>query len=272
MSDALATWSAPRLAKFEVALGHALADVEPVALREACRYPLRTGGKRIRPLLCLAAAEAVGGESEQALAAATAIELVHTYSLVHDDLPAMDDDDERRGRPTVHVAFGEAVAILVGDALLTEAFLHVAHQPPLVRELSLAAGARGMVAGQFRDITGLAHDGDSLVLLHRQKTGALIRAAVRMGGMSAGADGAALDRLSRYGELVGLAFQVADDVLDAEQDAGADGPPSFLRLYGREWTVNEARRLAAEAETCARQLPQGEPLAWLARFAVERAH
>lgn len=270
MTPELLDWARPRLARVEAELAACFSDVEPARLREACQYPILTGGKRIRPLLALAACEATGSPCAAAIDAAVAVELLHTYSLVHDDLPAMDDDDFRRGRPTTHRVYGDAVAILVGDALLTEAFARVASSPRLVAELALAGGARGMVGGQYRDIENLAHDLDSLVLLHHLKTGALIRASVRMGALAGGASD--LERVTVYGERVGLAFQVADDLLDADQDAGEGGPPSFVRLRGREWTAAEARRLASSAIDAVSALPGAEPLVWLARFAVERAH
>jgi geranylgeranyl pyrophosphate synthase len=270
MTERLAAWTASTLPAFESALLARFEDAD-AGFREALRYPLQTGGKRIRPLLTFAAAEAVGGRSTDALPVALALELVHTYSLVHDDLPAMDDDDLRRGRPTVHKVYGEALAILVGDALLTEAFVEVAHAPLLVRELASAAGAVGMVGGQVLDIAGGANDLAALTRLHARKTGALIRAAVRMGGLSAGASAAAMDTLTTYGEAMGLAFQVADDVLDAAQDAAPDGPPSFVRLLGVDGAGAEAARLAGVACAAAAALPNGAMLADLARFAVERS-
>jgi geranylgeranyl pyrophosphate synthase len=274
----LRAWATVRLPPFEAALAATFADAVPATLREACRYPLQTGGKRIRPLLAMAAAEAAGGDWRAALPAAVAIELLHTYSLVHDDLPCMDDDDERRGRPTVHVRFGENVAVLVGDALLTEAFATLAagaYAPGLatrlVAELARASGAAGMIAGQALDIgmDGPVVHMDSLVRLHRAKTGALIRAAVRMGGLCGGAtDLAAFDA---YGDAVGLAFQVQDDLLDADQDADAGGPPSFVKLLGVDGTRTAARTHAEEAIAAVAALPGGDALRALARFTVDRA-
>lgn len=269
MSPELRGWGAPHLARIEAELAGVGDSAEP-SFRDALLYPLQTGGKRIRPLLACAAAESVGGTSDDAMDAAIALELVHTYSLVHDDLPAMDDDDERRGRPTVHVVFGEAAAILVGDALLTAAFERIAHAPPLVRELARAAGGAGMVGGQFLDVYRKAPDLESLTHLHRLKTGALLRAAVRMGGLAAGADEAQLLTLSRYGAAVGLAFQVADDLLDADEVAAEGGPPSFVRLLGVEGARREALRLADEAVSAVQSLPNPLILAALARYTVER--
>jgi geranylgeranyl pyrophosphate synthase len=287
MTDAaLAAWTAARLPVLEAALAGCFADAFPPRLQEACRYPISTGGKRIRPLLCLAAAEAVGGDWRTALPAAVALELLHTYSLVHDDLPCMDDDDERRGRPTVHKVYGEGVAVLVGDALLTEAFAVLAahgqsDDPPapprssaLVRELARAGGAAGMIAGQGVDIgmDGPVADVEALVRLHRAKTGALLRASVRMGAIAVGADAGALAALSTYGDAVGLAFQVQDDVLDADQDAGDDGPPSFVKLFGLDGARAEAARHATEARAALAGLPSPAALEALARRIVERTN
>jgi geranylgeranyl diphosphate synthase, type II len=192
-------------------------------LDEALRYPLEAGGKRIRPVLCLAVTDAAGGDVEEALPAAAAIELVHTFSLVHDDLPALDDDDERRGRPSAHVAFGEGIALLAGDALLAEA-----HRLALTYETNevareLADATLGMIGGQYRDITG---DVSDLEALHRLKTGRLFVAAVRTGLAVAGVGEAERARWLAFGDEVGLLFQVVDDVLDGDgytERLGADG-------------------------------------------------
>ncbi len=201
----------------------------PGILARAVRYSLFAGGKRIRPILALAAAEAVGAKSDSAVPVAASLECIHTYSLIHDDLPALDNDDFRRGQPTSHKVFGDAVAILAGDALLTHAFTLAADArwspdiPPDVRiavihELGVASGGAGMVGGQVEDILleGGRVNLEDLTFIHTHKTGALIRASVRIGGMigSASADG--LHRLSLYGDQIGLAFQIADDILDVE--------------------------------------------------------
>ncbi len=277
MSPALRSWCDERLPAVEAALSASLAGVVPPRLREACEYPVQTGGKRIRPLLALAAAEAVGGDWRAAIPAATAVELVHTYSLVHDDLPCMDDDVARRGRPTVHVQYGENVAVLVGDALLTEAFQVLAAAPlpsrhvvRLVAELATGAGSTGMIAGQAYDIgmDGPVCAMGPLLRLHRSKTGALIRASVRMGALSVGAtDLAALDA---YADAVGLAFQVQDDVLDADQDADEAGPPSFVKLLGLDATRAAAQAHADRAFAALGDLPGAMALRELARFTVER--
>ncbi len=280
-------WRRDRQDRVESALAEVFAEAWPPRFREACQYPLRTGGKRLRPLLCLAAAEAVGGvagggtprpsEENPALIAAVALELLHTYSLVHDDLPCMDDDAMRRGRPTVHVVYGEGTAVLVGDALLTEAFATLGRLPPglvapMVRELAAAGGASGMIAGQALDIglDGAVVDRGALERLHRAKTGALLRASVRMGGVAAGADSDTLAALGMFGDAVGLAFQIRDDVLDADQDAREGGPPSFVRLLGRDGAQALARAQADAAVAAVRHLPAPGPLCALAAMAVER--
>ena len=205
-------------------------------LEEALRYSLESGGKRVRPVLSLAVAEANGASVDHALPAAAALELVHTFSLVHDDLPAMDDDDERRGRPSAHVAFGEGVALLAGDALLTEALrLALSYGSEDVAR-DLADATLGMIGGQYRDITG--DDGD-LEELHRLKTGRLFVAAVRVGLDAAGVAQDARDEWVAFGEEVGLLFQVVDDLLDG------DG-------YAERLGVEEARRLADEVAARAR--------------------
>lgn len=276
-------WAAAGVAAVEAHLDAVFPDV-PDRLGQACRYPIRTGGKRMRPLFVFAAAEALSGRpgwtAPGALDAACALELVHTYSLVHDDLPCMDDDDLRRGLPTVHKAYAENIAVLVGDALLTEAFVVAAGVPglgaELCRTLGRAAGLRGMIGGQGMDIgvDGPVADVATLTELHRLKTGALLRAALRLGGLCAGADEATLATLDRCGDAVGLAFQVHDDWLDADQDEGKgdDGPPSFVRLLGREGTVALARRYTDTALAEAAALPHPAALAALVRFTVERSH
>jgi geranylgeranyl pyrophosphate synthase len=279
--NALAAWSAAACAEVEGVLDAAFPSVWPAAFGEAMRYPVFGGGKRVRPLLTLAAFEAVSpsGARSCVLPFAAAVELVHTYSLVHDDLPAMDDDDVRRGRPTVHRAFDEATAILVGDALLTEAFAVLAAAPlpaevvvQAVALLARASGHAGMVGGQAADV-GLGasvRDVETLMRLHAGKTGALIHAAVRLGGLAAGADASALAALDAYGHAIGLAFQLADDVLDADEAEDPDGPPSYVRLLGLQATASKARALADEAIAAVAALPAPEHLIALARFTVER--
>jgi len=276
----LSEWVAPRRAQVDALLAARFGDAWPPRFQEACRYPLATGGKRLRPLLTRAAGEAVAGPAapvDALVHAGAALELVHTYSLVHDDLPAMDDDDLRRGQPTVHRAFDEATAVLVGDALLTEAFAVLAACPcpaearvAMVGELARAAGHVGMVGGQAADIAWTGGGLDALLAVHRGKTGALFEAACVLGALAAGA--AEPLTLRRYGATVGLAFQLADDVLDADQDAGEEGPPSYVRLLGVDETRDRARALAMQAEELALTLPYPDALVALARFAVARDH
>jgi geranylgeranyl diphosphate synthase type II len=240
----------------------------PATIHRAMRYSLFAGGKRIRPLLAIAAAEAVSDAPVGIESAACVLELIHTYSLIHDDLPALDNDDLRRGRPTCHKVFGDAMAILAGDALLTLAFEVLAklegvdaeRRIALVRELATASGTvNGMIGGQVNDIEGegkspTAHLLDSI---HRAKTGALLRASVRMGAIYAGAGPEQLEALTLFGEHVGLAFQIVDDVLDVEQSSEALGKTAgkdaqqnkitFPAVYGieRSREMAEQERLAA---------------------------
>jgi len=200
--------------------------IPPQQLHRAMRYSLLAGGKRLRPILVLAAGEAFGADAEDLMPAACAIEMIHTYSLIHDDLPAMDNDDLRRGRPTCHKEFGEAVAILAGDALLTQAFLSLAsdsvnrdpeRQVRVIREIARAAGTvDGLIGGQMADLEseGKQVGPRALEYIHRSKTGAMICASVVVGGVIAGASDAQIDKLRAYGERIGLAFQIADDILD----------------------------------------------------------
>lgn len=281
MTD-LHAWMGERRDALDRFMGDLFADAWPGPFAEPLRYPVFGGGKRVRPILCLAAYEAVTvppGPFTPALSAAAALELVHTYSLVHDDLPAMDDDDERRGRPTVHVAYDEPTAILVGDALLTEAFAVLARAPlsaavrmTLVARLASAAGYLGMIGGQAADvgIGGPVQDLDTLTALHAGKTGALLQASAAMGGFVAEAAPSDQAALETYGKAVGLAFQLADDVLDAHEDAGEDGPPSYVKLLGIDETRRRASALANDAIEAARALPRGDALVDLARFIVER--
>jgi geranylgeranyl diphosphate synthase type II len=267
-----------------------LAANVPPRLHESMRYSLLAGGKRLRPVLCLAFAEAVLRESTVSRVvedAACSLEFIHTYSLVHDDLPSMDNDDMRRGRPTNHKVYGEAMAILAGDSLLTDAFALVAGGPepvrgPLCRELAVGSGSAGMVGGQVLDIAEdrPAHI-DYLTRMHRLKTGALIRAACRMGVVAAGGSADALARADAYGDAVGLAFQIADDVLDVTGDAssmgkavGADaaaGRFTFPAVLGLEESRQLAARKVAEAISAVQPLEGNDgPLAALARYSVER--
>jgi len=256
------------------------ADAAPEELNKAMRHLVFPGGKRLRPALAYAGAEAAGGDPRRATPMAAAVELVHTYSLVHDDLPCMDDDDERRGRPTVHVVFGDAVAVLAGDALQACAFeaLTTSEAHALagaeavavaVGRLSRAIGAAGLVGGQVDDLAfEVGHTTEAAVVsIHRRKTGALIQAAVAGGGVMAGGSPGLVARLERYGEAVGVAFQVADDLLDADEDEGC----SLLPLLGIEGARARAEQLLEAALDELEGLGErAEPLRELARFAVRR--
>ncbi len=276
---------------------------DPSRLHEAMRYSAMQGGKRVRPALCLLAAEAVGGALSRALPAACALEMIHVYSLVHDDLPAMDDDDLRRGKPTNHKVFGEATAILVGDALQAHAFETIGkayHDDPalgldLVRLLAEAAGATGMVHGQALDMAGAPSRGEAprmaalprteaaLEDLHRRKTGALLRASVLMGARAGGErmTGPRWEALDGYARAVGLCFQVMDDVLDCTatteelgKTAGKDVAQdklTYVALLGLEGARAKAAGLEAEAVArIATFGPRAEPLRALARYVTSR--
>ena len=237
------------------------AATPPVTIHRAMRYSLFAGGKRLRPILCMEAARAISGDAAGAETAACALEMIHTYSLIHDDLPALDNDDLRRGKPTCHKVFGEAMAILAGDALLTLAFqvlgaiesVDAAARAAMVLELATASGTPGgMIAGQVSDLEGEGKTPDPLLLesIHRAKTGALLRASLRIGAIYAGASREQFEALSLYGEHVGLAFQIVDDVLDVVESSEALGKTpgkdaaqqkiTFPAVYGLE----QSRRMA----------------------------
>lgn len=264
-------------------------------LADAMTYGVLNGGKRLRPFLIYATAEALGGRREQADCAAVAMEMVHSYSLVHDDLPAMDDDDLRRGKPTCHIAFDEATAILAGDGLLTAAFDVLANAPhqndvqrlKLIRLLSAGAGGAGMVAGQCIDLgnVGKQMSLEQLETMHRHKTGALIRAAVQMGAVVASEqpDAAITQALEIYANAIGLAFQVWDDILDIEGDTatlgkqqGADlalNKPTYPALLGMEGARTKAQDLIATAHAALQQVSgDTKVLAQLADYIISRDH
>lgn len=254
------------------------ADAPPVPLHTAMRHLIFPGGKRLRPAVAFAAAEAVGAPPERAVEVAAAVELVHTWSLVHDDLPCMDDDDQRRGRPTVHKLFGEAVAVLAGDALLAAAFEGLAqaatrHEPARVaaalRDLAHAAGSRALAGGQADDLAFPA-DGatvDAVESVHRRKTAALFAAAVSGGGRLGGGDGVALERLRCFADGVGIAFQIADDWLDRDADEAC----SLVRLIGPDAARRRAEDLLQEALAALEPFgARAAALRELARFAVWR--
>ena len=291
----LAAWSRERLARVERALEQWVGQDSPAGLGDAMRYAVLDGGKRLRPLLVLAAAEAVGGQPAAALRAACAVELIHAYSLVHDDMPCMDNDVLRRGKPTVHVQFGEAQALLAGDALQALAFelllpgdgsVDDATAARLCRLLALAAGAHGMAGGQAIDLAsvGLRLDQAQLEDMHRRKTGALLKGSVMMGAATGTPPAAAQAALEDYGAALGLAFQVVDDILDvvadsatlgktAGKDAAAD-KPTFVSLLGLDAARAYADALMRRAlEGLERSgLTDTAALAALARQVVTRSH
>ncbi len=293
----LKTYLAERQSQVDRALEKYLPaeDVLPSSLHRAMRYSVFAGGKRIRPILLLAACEAVGGEIAPALPAACALEMIHTYSLIHDDLPAMDDDDFRRGRLTCHKVFGEATAILAGDALLTEAFIVLCDPgaakqiaPATLRRvghlIARAAGSQGMVGGQVVDMEteGKEFDLPTLQYIHTRKTGALILASLQAGALLGGADEVGFAAVTRYGEAAGLAFQIADDILDivGEQevlgkDIGSDearGKATYPALFGIEASRARARELRDLAVTALEPLGErAEPLRQIATFIVDRS-
>lgn len=292
MSSSLTTtWS--RLARqVNEALERYMPDEKtpPAELHAAMRYSVFAGGKRFRPVLCLLSTRLVGGRERAALPAACAIEMVHTYSLIHDDLPAMDDDDFRRGKPTLHRKFGEATAILAGDALLTLAFETISRRVKdasvavrLCEELSRAAGHAGMAGGQVFDLQGEGKEPDARLVgeIHRRKTAALIRASARMGAIAGGATKAHLRDLSRFGENLGLLFQITDDLLDETGDAAAvgkrlhkdaaRGKQTWPRIHGIEASREFAERLAAKCEAILRKYgPRAKLLRTVGRFLIER--
>lgn len=254
-------------------------------LYEAMRYMALGGGKKLRPILVLLACEACGGTTDAAMPAACAVEIVHTYSLIHDDLPAMDDDSLRRGRPTCHVKFGQAMAILAGDALLTRAFEILARAPGdkataarLVAELAGGAGPAGLIAGQVADMAlcPVPAGEPGRQYIHMRKTAALIRAAVRMGAICAGADDADIKALTTFAEKLGLAFQIADDLLDATESAQVLGKTpgkdadSGKRTYATELSAEQARRQVEQltAQACKALEPLGDRAGNLKRLAV----
>jgi geranylgeranyl diphosphate synthase type II len=284
-----------RRRQVDAALARIFEDLgSPRRLIDAMRYSLTAGGKRLRPVLCMAACEAVGGKPEAVLEPACALELIHTYSLIHDDLPAMDDDALRRGQPTCHLAFDEATAILAGDALLTLAF-QVLSQPgadgqpapatriAVIARIARAAGCRGMIEGQMRDIAaeGRPMALERLAELHGLKTGALITAAIGSGALWAGGGEAQVRALEHYGDKIGLAFQVTDDNLNVEGDPGelgkavgtdaARSKTTYPALLGLERSKALARELVAEGLQAIAVLDsKADPLRAIAHYIVNR--
>ncbi|MBE9178073.1 polyprenyl synthetase family protein [Oculatella sp. LEGE 06141] len=291
----LADYLATQQAQVEAALNQSITVVYPDKIYEAMRYSLMAGGKRLRPILCLATCELLGGTTEMAMPTACALEMIHTMSLIHDDLPAMDNDDYRRGKPTNHKVYGEDIAILAGDGLLAYAFEFVAAQTQqvsaervlqVIARLGHAVGAAGLVGGQVVDLESEGKPDVSLETLnfiHRHKTGALLEASVVCGAILAGADDSNLVRLSRYAQDIGLAFQIVDDVLDitaTQEELGKTAGKDLQAqkaTYPSFWGIEESRRQAQALVTAAKAQvePFGDrakPLQAIADYITARTH
>jgi geranylgeranyl diphosphate synthase type II len=268
-------------------------SVKPATIHKAMRYSLFAGGKRLRPILCLAAAEACGGKIDNALPPACALECIHTYSLVHDDLPSMDNDDFRRGRATCHKVFGDGIAVLAGDALLTIAFDIVSHAKPtprynmsiLLREVATAAGSQKLIAGQVADLEAEGKNANRAQLryIHENKTAAILTTSVRLGAMSAKPDAKKLAAITKFGRALGLAFQIIDDILDVTQtteklgkSAGKDiaaKKATYPAVIGLEKSRAEARRLTRQAHNSLSIFgAKAEALHALANYLLEREY
>jgi geranylgeranyl diphosphate synthase type II len=285
-------WSA-RQKKVDAALNRFLppATTRPKTIHQAMRYSIFAGGKRLRPVICLATAEVLRGKIEPALPLACAVECIHTYSLIHDDLPCMDDDDFRRGKPTSHKVYGEGIAVLAGDALLTIAFEIAARcqswprypHAVVIGEIAMAAGSRALVAGQVADLEGEGKKitPEELRYIHENKTAALIASSIRLGAMSANATPKQLERLTDFGQSLGLAFQVIDDILDVTQtteklgkSAGKDiaaQKATYPALLGLDKAKKEADRLTARARAALKPFGRdAAPLEAIADFLLKR--
>lgn len=292
----LSAWLAGRRQACEAGISAVLADLPetPVRLVEAMRYSTLLGGKRIRPCLVYASSDALGGQQAAATPAAVAVEMIHCYSLIHDDLPALDDDDLRRGQPTLHRAFDEATAIIAGDALQGLAFQILADQRAVSADIRLrmvsclarASGAQGMIAGQCIDLASVGHtlSLEALQRMHQLKTGALIQSSVELGALSAGCtDDAVLQALRHYARCIGLAFQVQDDILDVTGDtatlgktSGADmarNKPTYVSLLGLDQAIAHAAQLVEEAVDSLADVPgDTNTLAAIAHYIAARSH
>ncbi|MCX7780227.1 MAG: polyprenyl synthetase family protein [Negativicutes bacterium] len=288
----LKEYCADRVVIVDQALKDAVAENGfPPVIYEAMRYSLLSGGKRLRPILLMAAAEAVGGKGDNYLDVACGLEMIHTYSLIHDDLPAMDNDDYRRGRLTNHKVYGEGMAVLAGDGLLTAAFEIMLGQPgvepavllKVVREIAQAAGPGGMVGGQALDLAseGREVDADILRRMHEGKTGALFKAALRAGALLAGGSEAQVNNLTEYGEYFGLAFQITDDILDITGSQEVIGKPvgsdvknqkaTYVTMYGLEGANVMAREAVDRALTALKDFgPEADVLRELAMYLLTR--
>jgi farnesyl diphosphate synthase len=290
-------WMRATLDRVETALEHYLpdTDIAPARLHEAMRYAVLGGGKRVRPLLVHAAGELTGASAPAVEAASAALEMIHVYSLVHDDMPAMDDDALRRGKPTIHIQYDEATALLVGDALQSQAFVALTaernglddgQQAALVRELAVASGSLGMAGGQAIDLESVGRklSRPELETMHRKKTGALLRASVRMGALAGTHPGAdALASLDHYAAAIGLAFQVVDDILDVTADsatlgktAGKDAQhdkPTYVSIIGLDASRELAAQLGRDAHAAIQPFgARGQRLAELADLVVNRVN
>jgi geranylgeranyl diphosphate synthase type II len=291
----LRSYLAARQKKIDQALDRYLPkeNVRPATIHKAMRYSLFAGGKRLRPVLTLAAAEACGGKIDKALPLACAMECIHTYSLVHDDLPSMDNDDFRRGRATCHKVFGNGIAVLAGDALLTIAFEIVSRAKPtsrydmstLLREVAVAAGSQKLIAGQVADLEaeGQPIDRSGLRYIHEHKTAAILTTSVRLGAMSANASPKQLSAITKFGRALGLAFQVIDDILDVTQtseklgkSAGKDiaaQKATYPAVIGLDKSRAEAKRLTKQAHDALRIfVKKGDTLHALANYLLEREY
>lgn len=274
--------------------GYFSSNFPPKFLKDSITYSLFAGGKRIRPILCLAAHEACNGNAEDIIPFASSIELIHTYSLIHDDLPAMDNDDLRRGKPTNHKVFGDGMAILAGDGLLTEAFFIMANSLSnknikntallrAIKEIAFVSGIHGMVGGQAQDLLSENSEPnrETLSFIHKHKTGALISGSLRAGAMLANCTKHSLNAITRYGENIGLAFQIVDDILDIEGDAEELGKTTgsderkkkmtYPAIYGLDESRKKAEELISEAIFSLRDFSnKAEPLREIARYFLER--
>lgn len=286
-------------AEIEVVLDQVLpkSGIRPSILHESMRYSTLGGGKRLRAILAMAACEAVGGDPKQAHGLAAALEMIHAYSLVHDDLPCMDDDDLRRGKPTNHKVFGESVAVLAGDGLLTEAFAELARMPEkfnvsheitvrIISEVAFSSGSQGMVGGQVEDILSMgegSNDADQLEFIHTHKTGALFRASLRCGAILGQASSNELNKITEYADSFGLAFQITDDILDETGEAaslgkavGVDerlGKLTYPRIYGLEKSKEMASACVARCHQALRGFSDSAwPLREMAEFIIHRDH
>ncbi len=288
----LATYLADRQPRVETALDAAVRPAYPDTIYDAMRYSLLAGGKRLRPILCLASCEAIGGNADLAMPTACALEMIHTMSLIHDDLPAMDDDDYRRGKLTNHKVYGEDMAILAGDGLLAYAFEYIATQTQgvsadrvlkVIAHLAKAVGAEGLVGGQVVDLESEGQDisVETLTYIHNHKTGALLESCVVCGGILAGATDREIEQLSQFARNIGLAFQIIDDILDitatqAElgKTAGKDlqsQKATYPKLWGLEESKRQADKLVAEAKLVLAEFgDRAKPLQALADYIIDR--